>query len=162
VREQSSATSWCNKRPRVCKTRRATVVIKFVVGRKERFTGNDVHVGTWLIMIPIPIGTRTFSTVLQRDPKLFARKARYSVSIFCVFGHATSSLITNPLLNVVVMHCYWCSSSFLAHLPMMCPYKSEATPILCGGQSYNFLEHVTKCAVIPVSDHGCDLFYGMS
>ena len=70
--------------------------------------------------------------------------------------------VTNPLLNVVIMHCYWCSLSFLAHLPAMRPYKSEATPILCGGQPYNFLEHMTKCAVVPVSDHGGDLFYGMS
>jgi hypothetical protein len=52
--------------------------------------------------------------------------------------------------------------NFLAHLPTMRPYNSEATPILCGGQPYNFLEHMTKCTVVPVSDHGGDLFYGMS
>src|SRR5580704_14457865 len=37
----------------LCETWPATVAIKFVEGRKERFTGNDVHVDTWLIVIPI-------------------------------------------------------------------------------------------------------------
>jgi len=63
------------------------------------------------------------------------------------------------LLPQQLRHQLW---NFLACLPTMRSYKSEATPILCGGQPYNFLEHVTKCTVVPVSDHGGDLFYGMS
>src|ERR1700751_6173226 len=92
-----------------CETRPATVAIKFVEGREERFTGNDVHVDTWLIMIPIRIIKRTLGTVLLRNLKWFPRKARYRVSICCVFGHATPSLTrsTYRASNLIVWIVEW-------------------------------------------------------
>jgi hypothetical protein len=37
------------------------------------------------------------------------------------------TLLHDASVERLITHCYWCSLSFLAHLPTIRPYKSEAT-----------------------------------